>query len=145
MRLGEMMIELGYLNEQKLDIALQEQAYNLKTINFSEPIGMILLRNGVITDEQLENALIAYFRNVETDPTTSDSDRMAAKVSLNSLEKAGPDGLSRETKLILVEKLEEYQEKIAQIQSSAMRDREKMVVVLKNKMEAIKGDLERFS
>lgn len=145
MRFGEVLIELGYINELKLDIALQEQEYNLKAVAFAEPIGSILIRNGVISDEQRQKALVKYFQYISDDQSASDSFRKTAKVAVKALETTNPGKLSHESKVVLINKIEEIDEHIVQLHNSEIQNKEALIATMKQRIELLESDLTNFA
>ncbi len=146
MKFGEVLIKLGFISAQKLDIALQEQEYTMKTIGFSEPIGMIFLRNGIISEDQHIQAVIEYFKNVSVDSEKPDYVRKTAKIALKALESdSGKNKLSQESKIALLNKIEECEEKIVQLETSELTQKDLIISQQIKAIEMIKEDLERFS
>ena len=160
MRFGEVLIELGFITQEQLDIALKEQEYNLQTIQYSEPIGNILLRNGVITEKQHDQALLEYFKRLSQDETQPAYVKETAKVACKAMMIKETEGkLSEESKLALLKKIHEYEEKIAQYEKSintlsklepkkvileTIEKENKEIQNLIKKIEIIKKDVEKF-
>ena len=161
MKFGEILLELGYVNQQQLDVALKEQEYNLKTVEYSEPLGNILLRNGIINEDQHVQALLNYFKQLADDLEQPSYVRETAKVALKAMEtKSGDEKLSVESKITLLKKIHEYEEKIVQFEKSIntlSKLEQKRVIVetiekenkeiqsLIKKIEILKKDIEKFS
>jgi|GEM_PF-1308260 tetratricopeptide (TPR) repeat protein len=162
MKFGEVLLRLNLITEKQLQMALEEQEYNIQTTNYTEPIGHILLRNGVITSEQHEEALLFYFRQLAEDPSEPAYVRETAKVACKALEKSVSDGktLSEETKIAILKQIKEYEERIAYLEKSlaALNDMDPSPVVsesldrenkelksLIQKIQNLRHDLEVFS
>lgn len=160
MRIGEVLLDMGIINSHQLDIALREQEYNLKSVGYSEPLGNILLRNAIITEEQQGKALVQYFKKLSEDSEQPAYVRETAKVAYNAMNQKGDGALSQETKMIILQKISEYEEKIGQFEKSITtlnKMEEKKVIVetiekekreidkLIKKIETIRQDLEKFS
>lgn len=161
MRFGEVLLKSGYINDHQLDLALKEQEYNLKTIGYSEPIGSIMLRNGIIDEETHEKALIDYFRILSEDEEEPSYVRETAKIAYRAMQKETGEGqLSEETKMIILQKISEYEEKITQFEKSIAtlsKMEQKRVIVdtiakekreiekLINRIEILRKDLEIFT
>lgn len=161
MKFGEVLLKLGIINEHQLDVALKEQEYNTKTVGYSEPIGNILLRNGIISEEQHSDGLIEYFKLLSEDEKEPSYVRETAKVAFKAMQSKGVEGtISEETKMIILQKINEYEEKIAQFEKSIQtlgKMEQKRVIVetidkekreidkLINKITSLRKDLEKFS
>jgi hypothetical protein len=52
-KIGEILIEMDYLTRSQLERSLQEQAEADKLGHKHKPLGAILVKSGIITDEQL--------------------------------------------------------------------------------------------
>ena len=159
MRIGEVMLEMKVINKNQLEIALDEQERNLKESNYSEPLGNLLLRKGIITEHQLNMILINYFECLIQDDTIPKYVRETAKVACDSLKKK-KSKISEEGKMIILKKIQEYEEKIEQYeksvetlsnleQNSVIRDtiRKEMdeIDTLLKRVETLKDDLINFS
>ncbi|MCX7882247.1 MAG: hypothetical protein N2314_03370 [Brevinematales bacterium] len=161
MKFGEVLLHLQMISEKQLQMALEEQEYNIQTTNYTEPIGYILLRNGVITPEQHEKALLFYFRQLAEDGNEPPYVRETARVACHALEnKNQQNALSEETKLAILKQIKEYEERIAYLEKSltALNDMEPSPVVqeslerenrelksLIQKIQHLRRDLEVFS
>ncbi len=161
MKFGEVLLHLKMVTEKQLQMALDEQEYNIQTSNYTEHKGYILLRNGVITPEQHEEALLFYFQQLAEDSSQPSYVRETAKVACQALENKNPQhSLSEETKLAILKQIKEYEERIAYLEKSlaALNDMEPSPVVqeslarenteLKNliqKIQRLRHDLEVFS
>lgn len=144
MMFGAVMISLGYINEQQLDFALREQEYNLQTVSYSEPIGSILLRNGIINEFQHISALLEYFKALILDENEPAHVKEMAKIAIKALDKSTTeDKMSEESKLILINKIEEYKEKILQIDSNPSRQNEAQN--LQRKIDDITKDINKYA
>lgn len=161
MKFGEVLIQIGIISEQQLNIALKQQEYNMSTVGYSEPLGNILLRNGIITLEQQENALVEYFRLLSEDDDEPNYVRETAKVAYRSLQKeTGEGSLSEETKMVILQKISDHEDRILQFEKSITtlskmeqkrvitetiekekREIEKLIA----KIETLRHDLEIFS
>jgi uncharacterized protein (UPF0147 family) len=146
MKFGEVLIKLGFINGQKLDIALQEQEYTLNTVGFSEPLGMIFLRNGIINEDQHSRAVIEYFKQVITDKEKPDYTRKLALIAIKALEsESSPGKLTNESKITLLNKIEECEEKILQIENSVLSGKDVIIAQLSNTIDMIKKDIETLA
>ncbi|QJR22022.1 hypothetical protein BREVNS_1272 [Brevinematales bacterium NS] len=161
MKFGEVLLHLKMITEKQLQMALEEQEYNIQTTNYTEPIGYILLRNGVITPEQHEEALLFYFRQLAEDASEPPYVRETARVACQALEnKNRQNTLSEETKLAILKQIKEYEERIAYLEKSltALNDMDPSPVVqeslerenrelksLIQKIQNLRHDLEVFS
>lgn len=161
MRFGEILLELGYINQHQLDMALKEQEYNLKTVEYSEPIGNILLRNGIIDEDKHLKSMIEYFKRLSVANEEPSYVRETAKVALKAIESTSSDEkLSEESKITLLKKIHEYEEKIAQFEKSigtlSKLEPKKVIVEtidkenkeiqnLISRIEILKKDIEKFS
>lgn len=161
MKFGEILLHFKMITEKQLQMALEEQEYNIQTTNYTEPIGYILLRNGIITPEQHEEALLFYFQQLADDPSEPAYVRETARVACRAFENKNKQGtLSEETKMAIFKQIKEYEERIAYLEKSlsALNDMEPSPVVseslekenreLKNliqKIQKLRHDLEVFS
>lgn len=161
MRFGEILLDMGFISQEQLEVSLKEQEYSLKTVNYSEPLGNILLRNGIITDDQHEQALLRYFQQLADDNDQPSYVRETAKVAVKAFaSKSGGEKLSEESKITLLKKIHEYEEKIVQFEKSITtlsKLEQKRVIVetiekenreiqsLIRKIEVLKQDIEKFS
>ncbi|MGA2143057.1 MAG: hypothetical protein ABSG94_11650 [Brevinematales bacterium] len=143
MKFGEVLLTLGFITENKLDIALREQEYTLTSIGFSEPVGLIFLRNGIITEDQHTRAVIEYFKQVITDLEKPDYVRKSAAIAIKALEnESGPGKLSHDSKIALLNKIEQTEERIAQLEKSTLPQKDLIISTQIKTIEMIKGDLE---
>ncbi len=146
MKFGEVLISLGFINEEKLKFALEEQEYNLKAVGFTEPIGLILLRNGVITEEQLNEAVKKYFELLSEDFSTPENLRNVASIAVRALENKNEDTkLSHETKIAIINKIFELEEKSSTILDSDIENKEKIIENFSIRIEKLKLDLQKFA
>jgi len=146
MKFGEVLIKLGYITPEKLDFALQEQEYNMKSVGFSEPIGLILLRNGVINEEQHSEAVKKYFEFLSEDFSVPENMRKIAYIAIRALENKNEETkLSHESKVTLINKIAELEEKISVILESDVEKKEVLLESLNRRVEKIKKDLEKFA
>lgn len=146
MKFGEVLIKLGFINEEKLNFALEEQEYNLKAIGFSEPIGLILLRNGVITEEQLNEAVKKYFEFLSEDFSVSESLRKLASIAVKSLENKNEETkLTHESKVAIINKILELEEKASIILDSDIENKERIIENFNSRIEKLKLDLQKFA
>jgi rubrerythrin len=160
MKFGEVLLEMGLITPHQLDVALREQEYNLKSVGYSETIGSILLRNGVITEEQHQNALMKYFQFLSEDEEQPSYVRETAKVALRAVSQQGENSLSEETKMIIIQKVNEYEEKINQFEKSintlskmeqkrviteTIEKEKKEIEKLISKIDILRNDLEKYS
>jgi hypothetical protein len=113
MKIGEIMIKMGFINQNQLDKVIDEQEKIRKNSEYVETIGNTLLRKGVITDEQHNQALIEYFKYLSQDNEQPLYVRETARVAMSAFEKkANGNRLSEEGKLTILKKIHEYEEKI---------------------------------
>ncbi|MCX7820122.1 MAG: hypothetical protein N2258_00410 [Brevinematales bacterium] len=145
MKFGEILISLGYVTEEKIKYALEEQEYNLKSVGFSEPIGLILLRNGLIDETQLNNAVKKYFEILSEDFSVSESLRNLAYIAVKALENDETTKLSHESKTTIINKILELEEKISIIQDSSLENKEKIISNFNQRIEKLKADLQKFA
>jgi len=145
MRFGEGLIELGFIDKQKLDVALQEQEYTLKTVSFAEPIGLILLRNGVINEKEHYQAVLKYFEYLSKNKSRPAYIRSTAKIALKALRRDTKGRMSHVSKIALINKIQENEEKILQLQKSMLQKKNNLIKHLKLDIEKIKKDLENFA
>lgn len=145
MKFGEILVSLGYLTEEKIKYALEEQEYNLKSVGFSEPIGLILLRNGLIDETQLNNAVKKYFEMLSEDFNVSESLRNLAYIAVKALENDETTKLSHEAKITIINKILELEEKISIIEDSTIENKDKIISNLSSRIERLKADLQKFA
>jgi len=161
MKIGEILVKLGYLTENQLEAIIIEQEEMRKNSQYTEPLGYVLLRKGIITEEQLDNALYEYFKVLSNDPAEPPYVRETAKVAIKALEKKSTEGrLSQETKLTILRRIQDYEERVAYYEKSiknlktlepkkmildTIEREEKEIKKLLHKIETLKKDLERFS
>ena len=161
MKFGEVLLQMQLINEHQLDVALKEQDYNVSTVGYSEPLGNILLRNGVISESDHELALIEYFKLLTEDESQPVYVRQTARVAYNSMrEKNRENCLAEETKLTMLKKISEYEDKIGQFKKSiatlSKMEQKKVIVEtidkenkeidkLIAKIEVLRTDLEKFA
>jgi uncharacterized protein (UPF0147 family) len=146
MKFGELLMEMGFINNEQLDIALKEQEYSLQTVSYTEPIGNILLRNGVINEKQHIKALLQYFRNIAKDTKEPLYVKETAKVAIKALgSKSEASKLSQESKIALIHKISEYEENISQLEHTNTPQKEKMVNDLIKRIKYIKKDIEKYA
>ncbi|MEJ5283938.1 MAG: hypothetical protein ACP5Q5_02125 [Brevinematia bacterium] len=145
MKFGEILVNLGYVTEEKIKYALEEQEYNLKSVGFSEPIGLILLRNGLIDESQLNNAVKKYFEMLSEDFSVSESLRNLAYIAVKALENDESTKLSHEAKTTIINKILELEEKIAIIEDSSIENKDKIISNLSSRIEKLKADLQKFA
>jgi hypothetical protein len=161
MRIGEIMLKIGCINEAQMEEAIKEQEHNREISGYQEPIGNILIRKGIIREEQLNKSLVSYFQYLINDNEQPSYVRETAKVAMRSMERK-PSGnrLSEETKLTLLKKIHEHEEAIAYLEKSlrnlsnmeqkkivtdTIKRENKEINQLMNKIEILKKDLECFS
>ncbi len=145
MKFGEVLVYLGYVSEEKIKYALEEQEYNLKAVGFSEPIGLILLRNGVIDEIQLNNAVKKYFELLLEDSSGSESMRNLASIAVKAMEIDDSTKLSHESKTTLINKILELEEKISILEDSNLENKEKIILNIRSRIEKLKLDLQKFA
>lgn len=161
MKIGEVLLKLGYLTKPQLEAIIIEQEEMRKNSQYPEPIGYILIRKGLITEDQLDNALYEYFKYLANDPNEPAYVRETAKVAIKALEKkSGEDRLSQEAKYTLLRRIQEYEEKINYYEKSiknlknlepkkvvleTIEKEQKEIKKLLEKIETLKKDLENFS
>ncbi len=161
MKIGEVLIKLGYINKTQLEAIIIEQEEIRKNSQYNEPIGYILIRKGLITEEQLDNALYEYFKFLSMDENEPAYVRETAKVAIKALEKkSSGDRLSQETKLTILRRIQDYEERITfyeksiknlkalepkKIVTETIEKEEKEIKKILKKIETLKEDLEKFS
>ncbi len=146
MKFGEVLIKLGLITAQKLDIALQEQEYTMKTIGFSEPIGLIFLRNGIINEDQHAQAVVEYFKYVSKDKDKPEYVRKTAAIAIKALENDSSENkLSHVSKITLLNRIEECEEKIVQLETSDLQQKDLIIQHQIKAIESMKKDLEKFA
>ena len=161
MLFGEVLLQLQMINQHQLNVALKEQEYNRKSVGYAEPIGNIMLRNGIITEEEHAEALLHYFKILSETDKEPAYVRETAKVAYEAIRHQKTEStLSEETKMIILRTISEYEERISQLEksiSTLSKMEQKKVIVetvekekkeiekLIKKIEIIKEDLEHFS
>ncbi|MGC8764390.1 MAG: hypothetical protein ACP5QT_00675 [Brevinematia bacterium] len=161
MKIGEVLIKLGYINRGQLEAVIIEQEETRKNSQFTEPLGYILIRKGLITEEQLDNALYEYFKYLSTDENEPSYVRETAKVAIKALEKkSSGNRLSQEAKLTILRRIQDYEERITfyeksiknlktlepkKIVTETIEKEEKEIKKTMKKIETLKEDLEKFS
>ncbi len=161
MMIGETMVKMGFISEDQLQAVIREQKESRESSEYVETIGNILLRKGVITDEQHNLALVEYFKYLANDDAQPPYVKETAKVAMRALErKSSNEKLSEETKLTVLKKIHEYEEKIAYDEKSinalgklepkkvimdTIEKEKKEIKSLLQKIDVLKKDLERFS
>ncbi len=161
MKIGEVLVKLGYINKNQLEAIIIEQEEARKTSEYPEPLGSFMIRKGIITEEQLDNALSEYFKALANDETEPPYVRETAKVAIKALERRASEGkLSQETKLTILRRIQDYEEKIAfyeksiknlktleqkKIVTETIEREEKEIKKMLEKIDSLKGDLEKFS
>ena len=138
-----------------------EQEESRKNSQYEEPLGNIMIRKGVISEEQLDKALVEYFKYLAADPQEAAYVRETAKVAMKALDrKSSSDRLSEESKLTMLRRIHEYEEKIAYLEKSirnlSSMEQKKVIVEtidkenkeiqqLLHRIEILRKDLEKFS
>lgn len=161
MMIGEIMVKMGFINDDQLQTVIREQKDSRESSEYVETIGNILLRKGVITDEQHNLALVEYFKYLANDDSQPSYVKETAKVAMRAIErKSSNEKLSEETKLTVLKKIHEYEEKIAYDEKSinalgklepkkvimdTIEKEKKEIKSLLQKIDVLKKDLERFS
>jgi len=161
MRIGEIMLKMGIISEEQLEETINEQKKNRKKSRYEEPVGNILLRKGIITEEQLDKALLEYFKYLMNDNEQPPYVRETAKVATWAMErKSTGERLSEESKLTILKKIHEYEEKIAYLEKSIQNlsnlEQKKVIVEtiekenkeikqLLKKIDILRKDMEKFS
>lgn len=161
MMIGEVMVKMGFISEDQLHAVIREQKDSRESSEYVETIGNILLRKGVITDEQHNLALVEYFKYLANDDSQPPYVKETAKVAMRAIErKSNSEKLSEETKLTVLKKIHEYEEKIAYDEKSinalgklepkkvimdTIEKEKKEIKSLLQKIDVLKKDLERFS
>lgn len=145
MKFGEVLLKLGYITPEKLDFALQEQKYNMETVGFSEPIGLIFLRNGIINEEQHNEAVRKYFEYLSEDFSVTESLRKIAVIAVRALANRNEETkLSHESKIALINKIAELEEKSSIISESNVEKKDLLLKSIERRINQIKNDLEKF-
>lgn len=161
MMIGEIMVKMGLISDDQLHAVVREQKDSRESSEYVETIGNILLRKGIISEEQHNVSLIEYFKYLANDDSQPSFVKETAKVAMRAIErKASAEKLSEETKLTVLKKIHEYEEKIAYDEKSVSAlsklepkkvimdtiDKEKKEIKsLLQKIDVLKKDLERFS
>lgn len=161
MMIGEIMVKMGFISEEQLQTVVREQKESRESSEYVETIGNILLRKGVISDEQHNLALVEYFKYLANDDSQPAFVKETAKVAMRAIErKSSSEKLSEETKLTVLKKIHEYEEKIAYDEKSinalgklepkkvimdTIEKEKKEIKSLLQKIDVLKKDLERFS
>jgi hypothetical protein len=161
MKFGEVLLKLGMINDHQLDIALKEQDYNLKSVGYSEPLGNILLRNAIINDDQHVTGLVEYFKLLSENESEPAYVRETAKVAFNAMANRDRENcISDETKIIILQKINEYEDKIGQFNKSiatlSKMEQKKVIIEtidkekkeidkLIGKIDLLRKDLEQFA
>ncbi|MCX7821700.1 MAG: hypothetical protein N2258_08525 [Brevinematales bacterium] len=161
MKIGEVLVRLGYINKNQLEAIIIEQEEARKNSEYPEPLGSFMIRKGIITEEQLDNALCEYFKSLANDEGEPPYVRETAKIAIKALEKRASEGkLSQETKLTILRRIQDYEEKIAfyeksiknlqtleqkKIVKETIEREEKEIKKMLEKIESLKEDLEKFS
>ncbi len=120
-----------------------------------------MIRKGIITEEQLDNALCEYFKALANDENEPAYVRETAKIAIKALEKRASEGkLSQETKLTILRRIQDYEEKISfyeksiknlqsleqkKIVKETIDKEEKEIKKMLEKIDSLKEDLEKFS
>ncbi|HOK41236.1 MAG TPA: hypothetical protein PLD27_09400 [bacterium] len=166
--LGEILIELGFIEKDDLNDALKEQEY-LKEKNISILIGELLIQRGLITEEQLNAALEIFFSNLVNNPDTEPFLKSTANLALETIKgknsgiektvKKQKAQLSSEGKYAIVyrinllnERMQKYyksierlkQMKNEKITTMGIKNYEKQINDIKEKIKLLKEDLENF-
>ena len=161
MMIGEIMVKMGFISEEQLQVVIREQKESRESSEYVETIGNILLRKGVISEEQHNLALVDYFKFLANDEGQPPYVKETAKVAMRAIErKSNNEKLSEETKLTVLKKIHEYEEKIAYDEKSinalsklepkkvimdTIEKEKKEIKSLLQKIDVLKKDLERFS
>ncbi len=161
MMIGEIMVKMGLISDDQLKVVVKEQQESRESSEYVETIGNILLRKGVINDEQHNSALVEYFKYLANDDTQPPFVKETAKVAMKAMErKSSAEKLSEESKLTVLKKIHEYEEKIAYDEKSinalsklepkkviidTIEKEKKEIKTLLSKIDTLKKDLERFS
>lgn len=161
MKIGELIVKLGFINEDQLNATIREQQESRERSEYVEPIGNILLRKGLMSEEQLNQSLIEYFKYLSNAPDEPVYVRETAKVAMRAIDShTGGTRLSEESKITLMKKIHEYEEKIAYDEKSiqALSGLEQKKVILDTiekekreikqlieKIDTLKKDLELLS
>ena len=161
MRIGEVLMKMGFITRGQLEAMIIEQEESRKNSQYEEPLGNIMIRKGVISEEQLDKALVEYFKYLAADPQEAAYVRETAKVAMKALDrKSSSDRLSEESKLTMLRRIHEYEEKIAYLEKSirnlSSMEQKKVIVEtidkenkeiqqLLHRIEILRKDLEKFS
>ncbi len=161
MLFGEVLLQLQMINEHQLDVALKEQEYNRKSVGYAEPLGNIMLRNGIITEEEHNEGLVHYFKILSENDNEPRYVQETAKIAYNSmLSKKSEGSLSEETKVVILRTISDYEERINQLEKSiqtlgkmeqkkviieTIEKEKKVIEKFIKKIEIIRKDLEQFA
>lgn len=99
-KIGELLLEMGYIDKFKLNAALAYQG------EWGGRLGSILIRKGFISEKDMSNVIEEQFgiSCIHLDDIEKPSDEVLSKVPLNSAKKYGifPIGLEGKTVLIAI-------------------------------------------
>lgn len=161
MKIGEVMLKMGVLTSGQLEAIIIEQEEERKNSTTVEPLGNYLIRKGLITEEKLDEVLVVYFKGLTTDSDQPSYVRETAKVAVKAIEKRSTSNrLSEESKLTILRKIHEYEEKIIYYEKSIknLKNLEQKKVIVETidkenkeighlmaKIDVLKKDLESLS
>jgi hypothetical protein len=161
MKIGEIMIQMGFINKNQLDKVIDEQEKSRKNSEYVETVGNIMLRKGLINEEQHNHALIEYFKYLTQDNEQPLYVRETARVAMSAIEKkANGNKLSEEGKMTILKKIHEYEEKIVYDEKSigalsnlepkkvimdTIDKEKKEIKALLEKIETLKKDMDILS
>lgn len=161
MLFGEVLLQLQMINQHQLDVALKEQEYNRKSVGYAEPLGNIMLRNGIITEEDHNEGLVHYFKILSENESEPPYVKETAKIAYNAMLNKKQEGtLSEETKVVILRTISDYEERINQLEKSIttlgkMEQKKVIVETIEKekkeiekfikKIEIIRKDLEQFT
>lgn len=161
MLFGEVLLQLQMINEHQLDVALKEQEYNRKSVGYAEPLGNIMLRNGIITEDEHNEALVHYFKILSENDHEPRYVQETAKIAYNAMLSRKKEGsLSEETKVVILRTISDYEERINQLEKSivtlgkmeqkkviteTIEKEKKEIEKFIKKIEIIRQDLEQFA
>ena len=161
MKIGEVMLKMGLINETQLENAIKEQNETKKNSVYTETLGNLMLRKGYITQEEHDKILVEYYRLLAEDEDQPSYVKETAKVALMAFNKSSSgERLAEESKLTILKRIYEYEEIIYQYKKSinVLRNLEQKKVitetiekeseeinVLLQKIETLRKDLEKYS
>ncbi len=116
-RIGEILIELGCLSEEQLADAVREQREQGEAAPL---LGAILRRKGYVSSCNLNQALLQEVRQVIDDPHADRFTRQLARLAHDHVARCR-DGLSRESFVAIVSRMEYLKQRIDALLESQER------------------------